>query len=105
MKWNRRQRKAYLALQDTAKSVSQIPLGLPLVWVYVWVVILGFKDDCEYVMTATDKEIFDTLYRDAAKEGFSLEYGSEFLYDHVLNWLIDSALMKEDDRQCVKCGS
>ena len=95
MKWNHDQRKTYLALQDTAKSVSKIPLSLPLVWVYVWVVILGFKDDTELIVNATDKEIFDALYRDADKQGFSLEYGAEHLEEHLREWMVEADLMEE----------
>jgi len=100
MKLNRDQRKAYLALQDTAKAVSKIPLGLPLIWVYVWVVILGFKDDTELIVNATDKEIFAALYRDADKEGFTIEYGSESLVEHLREWMVESDLMEEINCTC-----
>ena len=100
MKWNRDQRKTYLALQDAAKSVSKIPLSLPLVWVYVWVVILGFKDNTELIVNATDKEIFDALYRDAEMQGFSLEYGAEHLEEHLRAWMVEADLMEEVDCDC-----
>jgi len=93
---------------DTYESITKIVdllSGLnvfpALAWVYVWDIV---KDKLDYYHpdsheeyavnpAMTEKDVFNLFWEDADKNGFSLEYGTEQLHDHVFDWMIDREIL------------
>jgi hypothetical protein len=78
-------------------------LGLSLVWLYTWSTIKNLMDDDYYECTQTEDQMWNNLCEAvAADQGFTLEYGAEDHYEHVLEWmtnrgyLIDPEEIEED---------
>lgn len=97
-------------MNDTYKDISLIidkigELGVfpPLVWVWSWdVAATILKDimeggDPEYNVTMDEEEMWELFYTQADKNGFSLEYGSEDLYEAVRDWMTDEGIIEEYD--------
>ena len=97
-------------MQDTYKDISSIidSIGAlrvfpPLVWVWSWdVAATILKDimeggDPDYNVTMEEEEMWELFYTQADKNGFSLEYGSEDLYEAVRDWMTDQGIIEEYD--------
>jgi len=78
-------------LDKTVESVSEIPLGLPLVWLWTWDCICNFYKDDECLMKPKEDVLRAMLEQDGG--GFTLEYGTEHHYESVRDWLITNELM------------
>jgi hypothetical protein len=97
-------------MKDTFKHINLIidmigELGVfpPLVWVWTWdVAITILKDireggDPEYCVTMDEEEMWQLFYTQADKNGFTLEYGTEDLYEAVRGWMVDEGIIEEYD--------
>ena len=97
-------------IESIIKQISDLNLGIALVWVYVWDMIDNYYDDPDYEIK--DKEtVWTALVEHVSKgEGFSLEYGNEYLSEHVYDWLTNNKLMvdlnniQEDDETDNQAG-
>ena len=73
-------------------KLSSMPIGVPLVWLYVWDVIKNSYDvmshDEGYTMANPDYSIDDVWDLLWSSPVFTLEYGVEQLDDEVRDWLI-----------------
>jgi hypothetical protein len=49
----------------------------------------NFRDDEEYKVNMTDEEVWKLFWEQADSNGFTLEYGTETLDDHISDWLMD----------------
>lgn len=69
-----------------------------LVWLWVWNVIDEFYND-EELYLRYQNVVWDKLNEDTPS--FTLEFGTEHLYEHVRDWMFDNSLMidmaSEDD--------
>jgi hypothetical protein len=92
----------YERLTKIIEDVSNLGVFPSLVWVWTWDVALStlrdFEDDEEFNVNLTEEDVFKLFWRDADKNGFSLEYGTEDLYEAVREWMIDEDIVsyKED---------
>lgn len=88
-------------LDHIIDQISKLNVGLPLVWVWVWDVVKStyedFKTDDEYIVSMDLDEVWDLFWAGADKNGFTLEYGTEDLYEHVRGWMIDESIIVEVD--------
>lgn len=95
-------------MQDTFKDINLIidkigELGVfpPLVWVWTWdVAITILKDireggDPDYCVTMDEEEMWELFYTQADTNGFTLEYGTEDLYEAVRDWMTDEGIIEE----------
>ena len=95
-------------MQDTYKDISLIidkvgELGVfpPLVWVWTWDVAISIlKDireggDPDYCVTMDEEEMWALFFEQADINGFSLEYGSEDLYEAVRDWMTEQGIIEE----------
>jgi hypothetical protein len=95
-------------MKDVYKDISLIidkigELGVfpPLVWVWTWdVAITILKDireggDPDYCVTMDEEEMWQLFFTQADKNGFTLEYGTEDLYEAVRDWMIDEGIIEE----------
>ena len=100
-------------MQDTFKDINliidkigELRVFPPLVWVWTWdVAITILKDireggDPDYCVTMDEEEMWQLFFTQADKNGFTLEYGTEDLYEAVRDWMIDESiieLVEEDE--------
>ena len=90
-----------ITLDSLISQMEQMPIGLPLVWLYVWDVIKNkyesySVDSGEYYVVNPDfniDNVWDALWN---KPEFTLEYGPEALDEHVFDWLMDNNFIIED---------
>jgi hypothetical protein len=91
----------YNDIEDIIERISKLPIGRPLVWVYAWDVARdlytsiqeGAED--EYCVTEDIEDVWEMFWTDADKNGFSLQYGSEDLYEAIRDWMIDRQIIDE----------
>jgi hypothetical protein len=97
-----RMQDTYERLTKIIEDVGNLGVFPSLVWVWTWDVALStlrdFEDDEEFHVNLTEEDVFKLFWRDADKNGFSLEYGTEDLYEAVREWMIDEDIVsyKED---------
>ncbi len=90
----------YNQIEDIIEKISQMRVGQPLVWVYVWDVARDlYRDiqegqDDEYCVTVDEEELWQLFWQQADKNGFTLEYGTEDLYEAVRGWMIDESIIE-----------
>lgn len=96
-----RMQDTYRDITEIIDKISVLPIGQPLVWVYVWDVIQQLWTDImegqeEEYCTAMDlDEVWELFWTQADKNGFTLEYGTEDLYEHIRDWMIDETIIDE----------
>jgi hypothetical protein len=83
----------YSKIESITEQIGELDVFPPLVWVWTWDVtksmIENFRSDPDYSVMMDDEEIWELFWRDADKNGFSLEYGTETLDEHISDWLFD----------------
>lgn len=97
-------------MEDTLKDINlivdkigELRVFPPLVWVWTWdVAITILKDireggDPDYCVTMDEEEMWELFYTQADSNGFTLEYGTEDLYEAVRDWMIDQGIIEEYD--------
>ncbi len=96
-----RMQDVYQDIEDIIEKISKLPVGQPLVWVYVWDVARDFyrtvqegRED-EYGVTVDEEELWELFWTQADKNGFTLEYGTEDLYEAIRDWMIDQSIIEE----------
>ena len=96
-----RMQDTYRDIEDIIDKIGSLPVGQPLVWVYVWDVVRQLWTDImegqeEEYCTAMDlDEVWELFWLQADVNGFTLEYGTEDLYEAVRDWMIDSEIIDE----------
>jgi len=97
-----------MQLDQIIKTLNGMPIGAPLVWVWVWDIISDkyntYKDPNEYndyVVTEgiTLDNIWEKLWDNPPTE-FTLEYGAEYVDEAIQDWMIDNdflAALEEDN--------
>ena len=75
-------------------KLSSMPIGVPLVWLYVWDVIKSsydvMSDDEGYTMANPNYSIDDVWDLLWSRPIFTLEFGVEQLDEEIRDWLIDN---------------
>jgi len=98
-----RMKDVYTEIEDIIEKISKLPIGLPLVWVYAWDVARDLYTSIqegqeeEYCVTEDIEDVWEMFWKDAGKQGFTLEYGPESLYEHIRDWMIDRHIIDEVD--------
>jgi len=100
-----RMQDVYRDIEEIIDKISVLPVGQPLVWVYVWDVARTLWTDImeggeeEYCTAMDEEEMWELFWTQADKNGFSLEYGTEDLYEHVRDWMIDQRIIEEAEEE------
>lgn len=84
----------YLRLNQIVDNITSLNMGSSLTWVWVWDIIKG-----EIKEGVDEDKVFAQLWKDADKAGFSLEYGTESLHEHITDWLIAHNFHEESDEE------
>jgi len=96
-----RMKDVYTDIESIIESISVLPVGQPLVWVWVWDITRQMYKDIQeggepdYGVTMSLEEVWALFWRDADKNGFSLEYGTEDLYEAIRDWMIDETIIED----------
>jgi hypothetical protein len=92
----------YKDITEIIDKISNLKVFPPLVWVWAWDVTKdlyeSFQDGSqglEYGVTVDEDELWALFWEQADTNGFSLEYGSEDLYEHIRDWLFDVHAVEE----------
>ena len=83
--------KVRMQLDQMINQFNGMEIGMPLVWLYVWDVIKQTYDEWsleEDIKVNPDKNLDDVWNELWSNPVFSLEYGTEQLYEHVQDWLV-----------------
>jgi hypothetical protein len=95
----------YRDIEDIIDKISKLPVGQPLVWVYVWDVARQLWTDImegqeeEYCTAMDEEEMWELFWTQADKNGFTLEYGTEDLSEAVRAWMIDQEVIMEAEEE------
>jgi hypothetical protein len=96
-----RMKDIYKDITLIVDKIGELGVFPPLVWVWTWdVAITILKDireggDPDYCVTMDEEEMWELFFTQADKNGFSLEYGTEDLYEAVRDWMIDEEIIEE----------
>ena len=91
----------YTEIEDIIEKISKLPIGLPLVWVYAWDVARDLYTSIqegqeeEYCVTEDIEDVWEMFWKDADKNQFSLEYGSDSLYEAIRDWMTNRHIIDE----------
>ena len=97
-----------MQLDQIINTLKGMPIGAPLVWLWVWDVVSDKYDTYkepneynEYVVTEgiTLDNIWEKLWDNPPTE-FTLEYGAEYVDEAIQDWMIDNdylAALEEDN--------
>lgn len=98
-----RMQDTYRDINLIVEKIGELRVFPPLVWVWTWDVATSiWKDimeggDPEYNVAADEQDMWELFWRDADKNGFSLEYGAEDLYEAVRSWMLDVGIIEVYD--------
>jgi hypothetical protein len=96
-----------MQLDQMVDQLNNMPIGMSLVWLWVWDLIRDkyktyeFVDEMsDYIVTngTTLDTIWEKLWNNPPSD-FTLEYGAEQIDEAVLDWMIDNeflAILEED---------
>ena len=91
----------YAKITAIVDNIGELDVFPPLVWVWTWdVAITILKDireggDPDYCVTMEEEEMWELFFTQAGKNGFTLEYGTEDLYEAVRDWMTDQGIIEE----------
>lgn len=94
-----RMQDVYHDISIIIDKISELPVFPSLVWVWTWDILVSmYKDylpevDDEYVVTMSLEDVWALFWEQADKNGFTLEYGTEDLDEHILDWMIDQNIL------------
>ena len=94
-----RMQDVYRDISIIIDKITELPVFPSLVWVWTWDVLVSmYKDylpevDDEYVITMSLEDIWALFWEQADKNGFTLEYGTEDLTEHIRDWMIDQNIL------------
>jgi hypothetical protein len=81
-------------LNHCLTTLDSTDLGQSMVWLWTWSTIKSAMADEQYKFNLTELQVWEKLCLDV-KDGieFTLEYGAEDHYEHVIDWLINNGVM------------
>jgi len=92
-----RMNDTYERLTKIINDVTDLGVFPSLVWVWTWDIALStlrdLGEDEEFKVNLTEEEMFKVFWRDADKNGFTLEYGTEDLYDAIRDWMLEAGVV------------
>ena len=78
-------------LDKAIEILESLPVFPSIVWLYVW----------DQIKSSYDGEdlggLWERFWDTADTEGWTLQYGTESMSEHVLDWLIKNDFLKEEE--------
>lgn len=96
-----RMKDVYKDITSIIDNIGKLGVFPPLVWVWTWDVAISIlKDireggDPDYCVTMDEEEMWELFFTQADKNGFTLEYGTEDLYEAVRDWMVDEGIIED----------
>ena len=95
----------YYQLESIIKDINNINAFPQMSWLYTWDVVaqhLYSYDESaleDYVVNPklNKKSVFNMLWEDADKMGFTLEYGIDSLTNSIFDWMLDKDIIIDRD--------
>jgi len=81
-------------------KISELQVFPSLVWVWTWDIArdlyrnIQAGSEEEYCVTMSEEEVWQLFWDQADKNGFTLEYGTEDLDEHIRDWMIDQSIIE-----------
>ena len=81
-------------------KISELQVFPSLVWVWTWDIVrdlyrnIQAGSEEEYCVTMEEEEVWQLFWEQADKNGFTLEYGTEDLDEHIRDWMIDQSIIE-----------
>jgi len=81
-------------------KISELQVFPSLVWVWTWDIVrdlyrnIQAGSEEEYCVTMEEEEDWQLFWEQADKNGFTLEYGTEDLDEHIRDWMIDQSIIE-----------
>jgi len=92
-----RMEDTYQRLTKIIEDVTNLGVFPSLVWLWSWDVALStlrdFGEDEEFKVNLTKEQMFHLFWAQADQNGFTLEYGTEDLYEAIRDWMIDQDIV------------
>jgi hypothetical protein len=91
----------YNEIEEIVDRITKLSVFPSLVWVWAWDVTRDLYTSIqegaeeEYCVAEDIEDVWQMFWEDADKNGFTLEYGAETLYEHVRDWMIDRHIIDE----------
>ena len=78
-------------LDECIEILEALPVFPSLVWLWTW--------DCIKAAYPGDNltEVWERFWEGAMDEGWTLEYGTDSMADHITDWLIKNDFLKEEE--------
>jgi len=98
-----RMQDTYHEVEEILDRIGKLRVFPPLVWVWTWDVARSIWTDImeggdpEYCTAKDEEEMWELFWTQADKNGFSLTYGDEDLYEHVRDWMFDQGIIEVYD--------
>lgn len=90
-----------LQLDQMISTLESMPIGLPLVWLYVWDIMRSEYESMSYDEGYTESnplfgidDVWNALW---VTPVFSLEFGPEELSEHIREWLMDNKFILDSE--------
>jgi hypothetical protein len=92
-----RMEDAYKDITHIIDQIGELNVFPPLVWVWTWDVAKNiyrdFQEDPDYIMLKSIEQTWELFWEQADQNGFTLEYGTEDLYEAIRDWMIDADIV------------
>ena len=81
-------------------KIGELQVFPSLVWVWTWDIArdlyrnIQAGSEEEYCVTMEEEEVWQLFWEQADKNGFTLEYGTEDLDEHIRDWMIDESIIE-----------
>ena len=81
-------------------KIGELQVFPSLVWVWTWDIArdlyrnIQAGSEEEYCVTMEEEEVWQLFWEQADKNGFTLDYGTEDLDEHIRDWMIDQSIIE-----------
>jgi hypothetical protein len=95
-----RMKDVYKDITLIVDKIGELGVFPPLVWVWTWDVALSIWTDImeggdpDYCTAKDEEEMWELFFTQADKNGFTLEYGTEDLYEAVRDWMTEEGIIE-----------
>jgi len=94
-----RMNDTYVEINKIIDQIGNLRVFPPLVWVWTWDIVVDMHKnhqegvDDEYVVKMPLEDVWALFWTQADKNGFTLEYGTDDLDEHIRDWMIDEDIL------------
>lgn len=93
----------YAKINNILDEIGELDVFPPLTWVWTWDVARSiYKDvqeggDPEYSTAKDEEEMWELFWTQADQNQFTIEYGSEQLYEDLRAWMLEVGIVEVYD--------